>query len=110
MDEAERCQKLAYLAYGDMLTRGTIDEIISNEGLYTWVIKGKNLLSLAVELRKLEDVEQVLAFGNILHVSSKNKTAAEVAVKKLLDKDHELCSVATSIEDVFINLMRRKKQ
>lgn len=110
MDEAERCQRLAYLAYGDMLTRGTIDDIISREGLFTWIIKGPNLLNLATELRKLKEVEQVLAFGNILHLSSRNKDSVEKVVPEKIDKYHEFYQVSTSLEDIFINLMSKAKK
>lgn len=110
MDEAERCGRLAYLAYGDLLTKGTIDDIISKEGLFTWVVKGKNLLDLATELRKAKGIEQVLAFGNTLHVSSRNKTAVETSLKEIIDKEHEYYGVITSIEDVFINLVSKQKQ
>jgi len=107
MDEAERCQRLAYLAYGDMLTKGTIDDVISREGLFTWVIKGPNLLNLAVELRKLKEVEQVLAFGNILHLSSRDKDSVAKVLSDKIDKEHQFYEVATSLEDVFINLMSK---
>lgn len=110
MDEAERCSRLAYLAYGDLLTKGTIDDIISKEGLCTWVIKGKNLLQLAIELRQVKAVEQVLAFGNTLHVSSRDKNSAEESLKKIIDKEHEWAGITTSIEDVFINLVSKQKQ
>ncbi len=110
MDEAERCGRLAYLAYGDLLTKGTIDDIISKEGLFTWVVKGKNLLDLAIELRKAKAIEQVLAFGNTLHVSSRDKTAVESSLKEIIDKEHEYYGVTTSIEDVFINLVSKQKQ
>ncbi len=33
MDEAERCHRLAYLAYGNLLTRGTVAEVIGSGGL-----------------------------------------------------------------------------
>lgn len=110
MDEAERCGRLAYLAYGDLLTKGTIDDIISKEGLYTWVVKGKNLLNLAEDLKKLKAVEQVLAFGSTLHISSRDKNSVELSLRKIIDKEHEFYSVSTSIEDVFINLVGKQKQ
>ena len=32
MDEAERCHRLAYIAYGNLLARGTVDEVIAAPG------------------------------------------------------------------------------
>jgi ABC-2 type transport system ATP-binding protein len=38
MDEAERCHKLAYIAFGKLMAQGTADEIIEGERLTTWAI------------------------------------------------------------------------
>ena len=40
MDEAERCHRLAYLAYGKLLTRGTVDEVVASARLTTWEVSG----------------------------------------------------------------------
>ncbi len=40
MDEAERCTRLAYLAYGELIITGTVDEVIAATHLKTWTIKG----------------------------------------------------------------------
>src|SRR5438477_7611998 len=36
MDEAERCQRLAYISKGKLLADGTVDEVIARVGLTTW--------------------------------------------------------------------------
>src|SRR5690349_1696142 len=46
MDEAERCHRLAYLAYGKLLTRGTLHEVVSSAQLSRWEITGTNLLDV----------------------------------------------------------------
>src|SRR6188768_4260398 len=43
MDEAERCHRLAYLAYGKLLAHGTVPEVIAGAGLTTWSVAGPNL-------------------------------------------------------------------
>ncbi len=43
MDEAERCHRLAYLAYGNLLTRGTLDEVLTAAKLTTWTVTGPEL-------------------------------------------------------------------
>ena len=35
MDEAERCHEIAYIAFGEVLTRGTVDEVIAHSHLTT---------------------------------------------------------------------------
>ena len=38
MDEAERCHEIAYIAYGELLTHGTVDEVIRQSDLTTWTV------------------------------------------------------------------------
>ena len=38
MDEAERCHEIAYIAFGEVLTRGTVDEVIANAHLSTFTV------------------------------------------------------------------------
>src|SRR6266446_3789224 len=80
MDEAERCQRLAYISKGRLLADGTVDEVISRVGLTTWSVHGPDLAHLAEELRKTPGVQQAVAFGNSLHVSSNNAAQLERAI------------------------------
>ena len=43
MDEAERCQRLAYISKGKLLADGTVEEVISRVGLTTWSVRGPDL-------------------------------------------------------------------
>ena len=40
MDEAERCHRLAYIAWGSLLAPGTAAEIVAGQRLHTWAISG----------------------------------------------------------------------
>src|SRR3989338_10019742 len=68
MDEAERCTKLVYIAYGHLLAAGTIQEIIAKSKLTTWLVEGDNLMQLEHQLKNLPGIDQVVFFGNKLHV------------------------------------------
>ncbi|MGO8838431.1 MAG: ABC transporter ATP-binding protein, partial [Limisphaerales bacterium] len=72
MDEAERCHRLAYIAYGNLLARGAVDEVVKTAALTTWEVTGVNLAALAEKIRGLHGVEQVVAFGTALHVSGRD--------------------------------------
>ncbi len=48
MDEAERCH---CLAYGHLLARGTLDEVLSAANLSTWSITGPDLRAIAAAVR-----------------------------------------------------------
>lgn len=105
MDEAERCHRIAYLAYGNLLTRGTVPEVIAEAQLTTWSIRGPHLQRIAEALRGREGVEQVVAFGNTLHVSGRDPRTLEAAIAAVRDHEHEWTHTHPSLEDVFISLM-----
>src|SRR3546814_20182611 len=66
---SERCHEIAYLAYGKLLARGTVEEVIARSALSTWEITGGDLNGLANELERLPAVEMAAPFGASLHVS-----------------------------------------
>ena len=105
MDEAERCHRLAYLAYGKLLTRGTLREVLAAAKLTTWTVTGTDLRALAKTLRGLAGVEQVVAFGNTLHVSGRDAAALDAAIAGARSPQHEWTRVTSGLEDVFISLM-----
>jgi ABC-2 type transport system ATP-binding protein len=109
MDEAERCHRLAYLAYGNLLTQGTLAEVLATAKLSTWTVTGPGLQELADKLRGRDGVEQVVAFGNTLHVSGRDSTRLETAISTVRDPRHEWLQTRSGLEDVFISLMDAAK-
>jgi ABC-2 type transport system ATP-binding protein len=105
MDEAERCHRLAYIFSGRLLVRGTVNEVIEHARLTTWVVTGPQLSALAERLRGLPAVQQVVSFGNSLHVSGTDSTALERAIAPFRTRDYEWRRIAAGLEDVFIHLM-----
>jgi len=108
MDEAERCKRLAYIAYGDLLATGKVEELLENSGLSTWIISGEGMDGLAKALRSLPGVDQVVPFGNTLHVSTRNPDLFERSTSAYRDKDYQWVRTETSLEEVFIDLMQKK--
>ena len=109
MDEAERCHQLAYLAYGSLLTHGTLNEVLNSVPLFTWSVSGPDLRNLAATLRGRKGVEQVVAFGNTLHVSGRDAGQLEQAITAVRDPRHEWKQIRSGLEDVFISLMDTAK-
>ena len=109
MDEAERCHRLAYLAYGNLLTHGTLSDVLSAAKLSTWSVSGPELRPLAAKLRSGKGVEQVVAFGNTLHVSGRDALQLESAIAAVRDSRHEWKKINSGLEDVFISLMDEAK-
>jgi ABC-2 type transport system ATP-binding protein len=110
MDEAERCHEIAYIAYGDLLAHGTVDEVIARSGLVTYTVSGDNLHKLAEELEKNSSVAMVAPFGTSLHVSARDEKALEAAIAPHRNNPSWQWSRSEpSLEDVFIDLMARAK-
>jgi ABC-2 type transport system ATP-binding protein len=109
MDEAERCHRLAYLAYGKLLTHGTLDEVLTGARLITWSVSGPDLPTVANALRGRDGIEQVVAFGNTLHVSGRDAEKVKAAIEAVRDDRHQWSPVRAGLEDVFISLMDQAK-
>lgn len=109
MDEAERCHRLAYLAYGKLLTRGTLRDVLTTAKLTTWSVTGPGLRKLSDALQGQPGVEQVVAFGNTLHVSGHDPSKLREAIASVRGSDHECQEIRSSLEDVFISLMDQAK-
>ena len=107
MDEAERCHRVAYIAYGRLLTHGTVPDVIAQARLTTWAVSGPNLHQLAEELRRHPSVRQAVAFGNRLHVSSDDAAALDTAIAPFRTPPYEWHRINSGLEEVFIHLMDR---
>jgi ABC-2 type transport system ATP-binding protein len=105
MDEAERCHEIAYLAYGNLLTRGTVAQVIAAAKLSTWEITGPELPALAARLRTAPGLDEVVAFGNTLHVSARDAARATASLAPLNTGAHRCRPITPGLEDVFISLM-----
>lgn len=106
MDEAERCHKLAYLAYGRLLSQGTAREMVERSALVTWSVAGAALATLATELRERPGIEMVVPFGSALHVSGTDAARLEAGIAPYVGRPGLSWSRAEpGLEDVFIRLM-----
>jgi ABC-2 type transport system ATP-binding protein len=113
MDEAERCHEIAYIAYGELLVRGTVEQVIESSHLTTFVVSGpdgEGLVKLSEELGGQAGIEMVAPFGNSLHVSGRDgeKLAAAIAPYRAR-QGLEWKTAEPSLEDVFIDLMGRAR-
>jgi ABC-2 type transport system ATP-binding protein len=109
MDEAERCHRLGYIAYGNLLAHGTVDEVVKAANLTTWEVSGANLPTLAGKLRGLPGVEQVVAFGAALHVSGRDREKLRASLAPFMTDERHWAQIESGLEDVFISLMDTAK-
>ncbi|MDD5759292.1 MAG: ABC transporter ATP-binding protein [Desulfobulbaceae bacterium] len=106
MDEAERCHRLAYLSYGNLLAVGTADEVTASSGLATWSISGKKMHELSAQIKALPGVELVIPFGNTLHVCGHDELLLSQSLHAMKNSEYRLEKIATGLEEVFISLMQ----
>jgi ABC-2 type transport system ATP-binding protein len=113
MDEAERCHEIAYIAFGELLARGTVDEVIKSSHLTTYVVSapnGEGLSELTTELTDKPGIDMVAPFGTNLHVSGRDEAALEAAIAPYRkQKNFEWERSEPSLEDVFIDLMGKAR-
>jgi ABC-2 type transport system ATP-binding protein len=107
MDEAERCHDIAYIFNGDLIARGTADELIRDSHLVTFEAEGPRADRLAKDLRGKPGIEMVSPFGPALHVSGTDRKALEGAIATFRQDPWRWTEVDPSLEDVFIHLMSR---
>jgi ABC-2 type transport system ATP-binding protein len=110
MDEAERCHEIAYIAYGVLLTHGSVDAVVREAGLTTYDVSGPDVNGLLHELQDKPGVDMIAPFGNSLHVSGRDAAGLEAAIKPYRDRPGLTWKTSEpTLEDVFIDLMSRAK-
>lgn len=108
MDEAERCNRLAYIVFGSLMAEGSIKEITDQVGLITWSASGKSLAQLADDMRRQQGVEQVIAWGNELRICGVDSNLLQQAINQYPQYTWERSS--TSLEEVFIHLVNQRSE
>ena len=96
-----------------VVVHGTVDEVIASSHLTTYVVssgENDNLNALSEQLTGKPGIDMVAPFGTSLHVSGRDAAKLEAAIapyrkRKGLDWQRS----EPSLEDVFIDLMRRSQ-
>jgi ABC-2 type transport system ATP-binding protein len=107
MDEAERCDKIVYLANGLKITEGSVQKIIEGSGLITFRAEGEGVRTLTSTLENKPGVEHVAYFGSALHVSGRDRALVSQAVSGLKNNNVSWTEVRPTLEDAFIALTDR---
>jgi len=110
MDEAERCHEIAYIAYGRLLVRGSVDSVVRESGIATWEVTGTDPVALARSLENTPGIDMVVPFGTTLHVSGLDAAALDAATAPFrADPSLHWTPAEAGLEDVFIALMMRTR-
>jgi ABC-2 type transport system ATP-binding protein len=111
MDEAERCHRIGYIAYGRMLATGTVEEVVRGSGLVTFVVHGTLEAAQIRDLAAMDGVEQVAPFGATLHIVGADRSKLEAALVPLRRQPGITVEPGeTTLEDVFIKFMANAQE
>ena len=105
MDEAERCHDIGYILNGELIARGTADEIVGQSKLIVFSGEGPDVDKAAQDLAQKSGVLSASAFGASVHVAGTDRAALEAAIAPYRKPPFRWTEVGPSLEDVFIQLM-----
>ncbi len=110
MSELERCQEVIYLDQGHTLAKGYIKEIVDSTHISVWVATGKNLHSLANQLRQLPGINNIIEYGASLRVIGKDPLLLFNTLRPyLLHLDYQWKAVVPVLEDIFLSSLKENK-
>ena len=109
MDEAERCHRLGYIAYGKLLANGIPQELIRQSQFSTWLVEG-NVDSLLPVLQNHPAVTLITRFGSSLHLNGLDAAQLASAIEPFQQQpDLHWQLISPQLEDVFIHLMQQSQ-
>ena len=130
MDEAERCDHIVYLAYGKLITQGTVNEIIQQSGLisfettnnYTPEVQStqpespteNTIRSLLSDIQALPSIEEASFYADKIKVSGHDRHAMEqdfvIFNQTLQSRGQPIIywqTITPTLEDAFIALEKQ---
>ncbi len=109
MDEAERCHRLGYIAYGKLLAGGTPKELIQQSQFTTWLVEGEVDVLLPA-LQNHPAIALITRFGNSVHINGLDASALAMAIEPFRQRsDLRWQLITPQLEDVFIHLMQQSQ-
>ncbi|MGE4351457.1 MAG: ABC transporter ATP-binding protein, partial [Bdellovibrionales bacterium] len=107
----ERCHAIIYIAYGRIVTEGTVTDVIHHAGLTTWSVRGSSLSSLMHELENNPAITTVAAFGDSLHISGTDAQKLDQALAPFKERAGLTWHQSPpDLEDAFIHFMARSQE
>jgi len=108
MDEAERCDRIIYLANGRIVVEGDALEVAKHSGLITYDGIGEHIDEAARRIRGMSGVESAAVFRRALHVAGTDRAALEHTLTQFGDLQWR--EVEPRLEDVFIHQLTASEQ
>jgi len=110
MDEASRCDRVALMQNGKIMSIATPKAIRENFGFPLWAVSADDMYRLLVDLRKLKAIRSAFAFGQKIHFTLFETQPSQNDIFTSLEenghKNVHIFGIVPSIEDCFMELMR----
>ena len=112
MDEATRCDRIAMIDKGRILSVDTPANLVAGIGENLYNAVASDMFALLTALREMPEVTDCYTFGATLHVVTGDGFRPDEAVRLLESKgleDVKIYRAQGDIEDLFIKLTRNEK-
>ena len=108
MDEAERCQRVVYLAGGRLIVQGSAAEVVRGAHLVTFEATGAEIDHAVRRLRGMPGVETAAVFGGALRIAGMDRAALQAAIAGLGGAPLAWREVEPRLDDVFIHMLQQQ--
>lgn len=108
MDEAERCERVVYLAGGRLIVQGTAAEVVQSARLVTFEASGAGVDEAVRFLRTMPGVETATVFGAELRIAGLDRALLQAAIARVADRRLVWREVEPRLDDVFIHMLKQQ--
>jgi ABC-type multidrug transport system ATPase subunit len=109
MDEASRCDRIALIQHGRILSLNTPDGLLRSYQKPLLAVRTASMYQLIQDLRDYEMTDTAFPFGEYLHLTTKGRVEEAAVADFLRSKGHEKIEVKpteATVEDCFMALMQ----
>ena len=112
MDEASRCDRVALIQNGKIMSIDTPEAIRKNYGRDLWAVKTDDTYRLLADLRQFKPTRTVFPFGEHIHLSLLGESVKPDEIASYLQKQGHInihiSKIEPSIEDCFMEMMKKE--
>ncbi len=107
MDEATRCDRIALIQKGKILSLDSPDEMVANFGKPLYAVKTPQIYQALMVLRNAGFTHSALPFGECIHLTT-NLSLNASEIRDYMEQKgiavEEVQPIDASVEDIFLNL------
>jgi len=110
MDEASRCDRVALIQNGSIMSIDTPEGIRKNFGRKLWAARADDIYGLLGDLRQFNATRTAFPFGEYIHLTVDNESTTSTEIASFLQaaghSNVQISLIEPSIEDCFMEMMK----